>query len=155
MRTMWASSRLARNPMSAAVTAAKNASHNNHVCRRSAPLLELKPITNTRLRDNHCRSHRVVLDFSAKIRNVHAKVGLRITSRISPHGSKNLVVGHGPPGMCEERTQEIPFDRRQVDLFTIAAQSAPGWINRKTACRDHGRSVGQFSSAHIRTHTRA
>ena len=78
---------------------------------------------------------------------MHAQVLLRAAELPAPDGVEDLLVGEGAPAGGDERMQDLPLDRREVNLSAIAVDAARGGIDRQPLDRDGRRRPGRGARA--------
>src|SRR5207237_490197 len=81
-------------------------------------------IADAGFRDHDPWRCRIDLDLPPKVRDMDAKVLLRTAELATPHGVEDLLVGEGAATRADERTENLPFDRCEMNLPAVAVDAA-------------------------------
>src|SRR6185437_9882228 len=94
------------------------------------------------LGDDDLRTGRVELDLAPKVGDVHAQVLLRAPEFATPHGVEDLLVRERPASRGEQRRENLPLDRREMDLRPVARHAAVHRVDEQTADRHRAGGSG-------------
>src|SRR3954468_1342452 len=104
-------------------------------------------IADAGLRDHDPRRRRIALDLAPEVRDVDPEVLLRAPELPAPDGVEDLLVGERATARGHERVQDLPLDRREVDLPSVAIDAAGRGFDRQPMERDRRRRRGGASRA--------
>src|SRR5262249_35511458 len=106
------------------------------MARRYGSPQRIDPVADAWFRDDDLRRRRIDLDLSTKVGDVYAEVLLRAPELPAPHRIEDLLVGQRAPGGREQRGEDLPLDRREMDLRSVARHAAGDRIHQQAADRD-------------------
>src|SRR5262249_39237005 len=104
---------------------------------RSARLLY--PVAHAGLGNDDLRSRGIGFDFSPQVRDVDAKILLRTSEFTVPHRVEDLLMGQRAAGRAEQRRENLPLDRRQVDREVVARNPAVDRVDDERPDDDRSR----------------
>src|SRR5438270_631092 len=97
-------------------------------------------IADAGFRDHDPWRCRIDLDLPPKVRDMDAKVLLRTAELATPDGVEDLLVGEGAAARADERTENLPFDRCEMNLPAVALDAACHGIDTEPVnCHWRGR----------------
>jgi hypothetical protein len=78
-------------------------------------------------------THGIILELTSELPDVDAQILLRITFVLAPHGIEELSMRERLATMRDERAQEPPLRRRQVDLRLATPNDAARQVDFQIA----------------------
>ena len=93
---------------------------------------DVGPIADARLRDDDPWRRRIAFDLAAKVRDVDTKVLLWAAELPTPHRVENLLMRESSAAGIDERAQNLPLDRSEMDLPAVALDATRDRIDAES-----------------------